>query len=363
MQSDMHFYGTYFLARAAGIPAEDAKTVAYAAQFVDDSTDTDTERHPDGGILVGTATVHTLKQVVKNAMIEQDEQRRVWVPFHFLPGGRGDSLEERLICVKDSEIANEMIGNHVSKAADSAFGLELLGLSAHVYMDTFAHYGFSGIGSEYNRVDGESCKPIDVRNPKTKAYVIKKKEDFIEKYLPFEVASWFAETASNSLGHGGVATFPDRPFLNWEVMFEKERNGEDLRVVRDNPADYMDACRKTHGYFEQFARMRYDSPISVEFGDVADEIETVIRLEGAKQDRSDKWLEAISANNSIGFEEEELGIEYDEQLWLSDIRDFSRLEKSEAGIDGSAYKFHQAASWHRHFVLKELLPKHRIAVY
>ena len=39
MQSDMHFYGTYVLSRAAGIPREDAHTIAYASQFVDDSTE------------------------------------------------------------------------------------------------------------------------------------------------------------------------------------------------------------------------------------------------------------------------------------------------------------------------------------
>lgn len=109
MQSDMHYYGTYVLARAAGIPAEDAEIIAYAAQFVDDSRETNSESHPDGGRLIGTATVHSLGQVVLNANIDREEQRRVWVPFHFLPGGQGNSLKERLLCVKDSDIANLMM--------------------------------------------------------------------------------------------------------------------------------------------------------------------------------------------------------------------------------------------------------------
>ena len=37
MQIDMHFYGTYALARAAGIKPDSAHTIAYASQFVDDA--------------------------------------------------------------------------------------------------------------------------------------------------------------------------------------------------------------------------------------------------------------------------------------------------------------------------------------
>ena len=36
MQYDMHYYGTYAMAAAAGIPKNDAEIIAYAAQYVDD---------------------------------------------------------------------------------------------------------------------------------------------------------------------------------------------------------------------------------------------------------------------------------------------------------------------------------------
>jgi len=36
MQEDMHYYGTYAMARAAGLKAAHAKVIAYAAQYVDD---------------------------------------------------------------------------------------------------------------------------------------------------------------------------------------------------------------------------------------------------------------------------------------------------------------------------------------
>ena len=37
MQSDMHYFGTYCIARAAGIKKSAAQKIAYASQFVDDS--------------------------------------------------------------------------------------------------------------------------------------------------------------------------------------------------------------------------------------------------------------------------------------------------------------------------------------
>lgn len=39
MQTDMHYYGTYFLARAAGLNATAALSIAIAAEYVDDSAD------------------------------------------------------------------------------------------------------------------------------------------------------------------------------------------------------------------------------------------------------------------------------------------------------------------------------------
>lgn len=36
MQTDMHYYGTYAMARAAGLNQDTCRKIAYSAQFVDD---------------------------------------------------------------------------------------------------------------------------------------------------------------------------------------------------------------------------------------------------------------------------------------------------------------------------------------
>ena len=42
MQVDMHYYGTYAMARAAGLSPADCRIIAIAAQFVDDNAGKDT---------------------------------------------------------------------------------------------------------------------------------------------------------------------------------------------------------------------------------------------------------------------------------------------------------------------------------
>ena len=159
MQTDMHYYGTYAMAVAAGIPQEDAAVIAYAAQFVDDSTGYDSDAHEDGGLLFGITTAHHSVEAFIKATDDQtnklEDERRVWVPFHFFPGGEGENFHEKILCVKDGNIVNEMLKNYLEICKDKTYRLELIGIASHVYEDTFSHYGFSGLTSPYNEIDGD----------------------------------------------------------------------------------------------------------------------------------------------------------------------------------------------------------------
>src|SRR5258705_2423175 len=98
----MHYYGTYAMARAAGIRADCAHRIATAAEFVDDSTLTDVIVHPDGARFRGEPTAHHPTELVP--INNLDDQQLVWVPFHFLPGGIGETQSQKLMCVKDSAL-------------------------------------------------------------------------------------------------------------------------------------------------------------------------------------------------------------------------------------------------------------------
>lgn len=99
MQVDMHYYGTYAMARAAGLAPDDCRVIATAAQFVDDNAGKDSISFKDGARVDVDATAHHALDV---ANLDPEDQRNVWIPFHFIPGNARAEYTERLICRRDS---------------------------------------------------------------------------------------------------------------------------------------------------------------------------------------------------------------------------------------------------------------------
>ncbi len=366
MQEDMHYYGTYAMARAAGLEVRHAKIIAYAAQYVDDSTANDSEVHQDGGMFQTVATAHTNAEAMKNAAADHTEQRRVWVPFHFFPGNEGNTLSEKLACVKDSELAREMVENHVRHAVSvkDDYGLTLIGIMAHVYADTFSHYGFSGVSSRNNEVDGESFE-LEVENPEVRAYIMGKFSSFLTRYTPWfivknyrNIASEGASAVTGALGHGAVGTYPDRPFLKWSFNFKKEDRSSG---PRDNPATFLEGCEKLHKAFGDFAGKAEISTNPVEFDSIRDEVDQILRMEKAKEGRIEAWKDAINSGRLFELEEQE-ALDYSQHDWEEQKEDFKNLQFSSQTLQKEVYHFHQAAIYHRDYTLKQLLPKRGIMV-
>lgn len=80
MQVDIHYYGTYVMARAAGLAPDDCRVIATSAQFVDDNTGKDSITFRDGARVDVAATAH---HALDAASLEPEGQRNVWLPFHF----------------------------------------------------------------------------------------------------------------------------------------------------------------------------------------------------------------------------------------------------------------------------------------
>jgi hypothetical protein len=366
MQEDMHYYGTYAMARAAGLEVKHAKIIAYAAQYVDDSTANDSEVHEDGGMFEATATAHTNTQAVKNAISDHEEQRKVWVPFHFFPGGEGNTLSEKLKCVKDSKLVQEMVKNHIRHAVSvkNESGLELMGIMAHVYADTFSHYGFSGVSSRENEVDGGSFE-LDVKDKRTKAYIMGKFTGFLTKYSPKFIVTNFrnfaskgASSATGALGHGAVGTYPDRPFLKWKFTYKKDNASSEWR---ENQKTFLEGCEKIHKAFCDYAIQAKISTNPVEFSEIKTEVSKILALEANKENRIEAWKGAIN-NGSLFEKSNNEALYYSSNSWEQQKSDFEYLEKSHEMINTNVYKFHQAAIYHRNYTLKQLLPKYHIMV-
>lgn len=365
MQEDMHYYGTYAMARAAGLVVKDAKVIAYAAQYVDDSVANDSEQHEDGGMFEATATAHTTKQEIKTSLVKKllsllgigeknadinSEQRKVWVPFHFFPGAEGDTLSEKLKCVKDSHLAQAMVQNHIRHAVaeKDKGGLELMGVMAHVYADTFSHYGFSGVSSRGNDVNGDSFE-LKVIDPKMKQYLLDRYDGFQKKYVNrYRVKNWrkisskVAKANKQALGHGAVGTYPDRPFLKWKFTYE---DGSNLGW-RDNQATFLEGCEKIHKAFSDYAVQAGKSFNPVDFSTIKDKVAEILATEARKEGRIEAWKKAIK--NSELFEAgDNEALTYSLDEWEQQKDSFEDLSNSSEMIDTNVYRFHQAAIYHR----------------
>jgi hypothetical protein len=365
MQIDMHYYGTYCLARAAGISREAAQTIAYAAQFVDDSKAEQKDDHRDGGTIVAVPTAHHIGSL-RN--LDPDDQRLIWVPFHFIPGGMGKTWTEQLVCRKDSQIARLMINNHI-KQINSSYSLELVGVAAHVYADTFAHYGFSGVSSRRNRIKGDSL-------------VVKQSHDVVEAALGKSIADWFAkwgdqggllsnvrskissfgEAYSGALGHGGVSNYPDLPFLEWEFEYEYPHLTGTSLSQRNNHTTFLECCQALHAIFASYAKEKdkiQDSNAFTEWTALKDQVSDILLRKGDKYKRSEHWLDA--ARNGLYGTQEDIPV-YNADSWNNQHEAFTGFKNSGEGAGLPIYRFFQAASYHRDYVLRNLLPSNDIVV-
>lgn len=349
MQLDMHYYGTYALARAAGIKPDFAKAIATASQYVDDSDRIVCEL-ADGGFIDNYPTAHHPSELLPNTRPE--DQRHVWVPFHFLPGNEGETMAERLICAKDSAIARELVEHHLS-AADAEHGYMLLGITAHVYADTFSHYGFSGVASVLNQVDADSITP-QIRRQDILEYTLGKARAFWEKRAA-DVADLLR------LGHAGVATFPDRPYLHWSFSYQDGRESGE----RKNAETFMEACEKLYAMFGKFATTsgeRFSKANDAgDFQNIRPTLTDIISVEGKMEDRIGAWQWAAKKGSLYPNPSGDLIPDYDPSSFENDASRLPGMNRSDVKKT-LVYQFMKAAAVHRDYVLNELLPKHGLEV-
>ncbi len=362
MQLDMHYYGTYAMARTAGLSPAVCQIIATAAQFVDDNAGKDSVEFDDGARLDIDATAHHTIDVHNT---DAEDQRKVWVPFHFLPGNEGSSYTERLRCRKDSAIAQELVARNLS-LFNEAYAQELIGVTAHVYADTFSHYGFSGVSSRSNKIVNDSIGFTDVE-PEVKKYILGKAEKFKRAYrnedgLINNIKSWLAESMSGALGHGAVLTYPDRPYLNWHFNYETPEGQPVGRpVYRANPETFLEGCRALHAMFRNFADKRADlvTDDGREFNEISSVIEEILNVQAPMKGRITAWQERVGELFVNGPDEIP---KYDAESWHTERRAMRTVEHSSEIISLPVYRFYQAVANHRHYVLRELLPQHGLVV-
>ncbi len=246
MDIDAHHAGTYVVARLAGISHREAEIIAHAAQYVDDATNEGVIHFDNGAMYRRICSAH---KMLDYRNTESLASARVWVPFHFLPGNGGlpagqepaanaaSSTIEKMICRADSPVAQDMVRDAIL-AHGSPYALHRLGITAHVYVDTWAHQGFSGTNHEWNRASdliGADGTPDVSMMSRLKGFFISN--------------SW-------PLGHGAVLGHPDRPYLIWGYV-----NGRGEKVLRNNPQDYLTAFDAMCKMFRRYLLRNPDAEV------------------------------------------------------------------------------------------------------
>ena len=145
MDIEFHYYMTYLIAARSGYSTSAATTIAHAAQAVDDN-------HIPVR-LTDAAGKHYDNRISQTMdIVRPHEDAQIYPVFHFIPGDpkarsarRTDGVEHPLVTTPDSPLANRMLD-----AALHSRDLYRIGVSAHGYVDTWAHQNFVGARDAFN---------------------------------------------------------------------------------------------------------------------------------------------------------------------------------------------------------------------
>jgi len=351
MQKDMHYFGTYAVARIAGFPSEMARIIATADEFVDEAVEASPISLGGQGYQLPVVSSHKMSELTKN--FDEMDQWKVWVPFHFLPGGQGNTVDERLVCLwgePGNKACDDIIKLALRAGAENKpYGLYLLGIVSHVVQDTYAHYGFSGMTSDLNEVKQESLKLVEAQS--MGEHIKKKMIGFWDR-----LAAAFA--GATKLGHAGAATLPDCPYLQWDLKHEEGKSIQAgyLKKIRNNPATFFMACTRLHAVFDAFLKGKQFVEVEgghLGFSDqVSDAIQSIINKEGTKDQRCALWRKRIDSGVLFSPNSEDMKLNYNDTKWRIGI-----MEDNPLASTTDAYMFNRAAHVYLRKVQDEILPE------
>ena len=250
MDIDFHYYMMRALAEKAGFKPADAQLIAYASQYVDDSTDAilpfTLNNLPSiwyGDVKIGEKTIDPVVTAHSNLTyvggIRAEAQNGTYIPFHFLPAKAqsGDGTYD-YITRPNGDIAKALIAkvvDELSHASGEERVRELIGLgiATHSYVDTWAHQNFSGRYSE----DDNSVGDIRIwKNGKWEAQA---------KPTTSEVTNIMA----TAIGHARAGYNPDKAYLRWQY-----RNKREGLVERNNTEIFMTAAEAIFAVFKSASK-------------------------------------------------------------------------------------------------------------
>lgn len=349
MQIDFHHAVTYVSARLAGFEKAEAEIIAYAAQYVDDCTSAGTVYFDNKALYNRISSAH---KMLDYRNVEELANHQVWLPFHFLPGNGGKEAGlnpdggfiEKIICRPDSPVAQDMVRSCIEKK-DRTYGLHHLGITMHVYADTWAHQGFAGVLHPVNEVeDAEETSESGIFNGKMGEWL----RDIMDDAIP-------------PLGHGRANVLPDMPFISW-----KYKNDHNQLIERNNTNEFCEAANKLCIAMQRYRLGDADAVVNgIEDNDkeaIRHLFANTVIKNGEK--RHKEWLKKI-AEGVFSFGKEEVSYESrGKRSWkaqaLGSSHDMRVHTYKNSFIESDWKLFHDAIQAHRFTVLHDILPKYGI---
>ncbi|MBD3182053.1 hypothetical protein GF312_07165 [Candidatus Poribacteria bacterium] len=342
MQRDFHFYCIAVLANAAGFSSRDALTIAYASQYVDDSTESE---------LMELNTEHGDMKFdpVRSAHIglqslDWSVQKRIYMPFHFLPSKPFRPPEQFSYMTEEgSEFALNLLDEAIKEPMDNyKRRLCRIGIAIHTYADSWSHQHFSGRRNPENNVEN-----IEIFDEKEKKY---KKLLWGNFYLDF----------APQIGHAEAGLLVDQGFqkLKWKFSSREENN---QYIKRDNIIEFMQASESIYNWFRKVDKINFNVPLP--FSAVSSKIQNLLSIKSANLEKKcDKWRQ----NFGFMFNGE---FYYNREKWRTEAianntnwdnfspREWNQVQPFQAKNnfwDSLWVHFHRAALLQRHFVLENL---------
>lgn len=374
MEIDFHFGVTYVLGRLAGFAHDSALTVATAAQYVDDTVSEGTINFITGEKYSRISSSHE-KWNPKIAL--SSPERNVWVPFHFLPSAEqsptpsGERFYDTIICRPNSQVAKEMLNVCISKK-NTPNALHRLGITAHVFADTWAHQGFAGMNHKINRASKIKLLNIELGTP-----VDQFKRTFAHLQRAYEAQGlhsllsriWFNFLSKSlswifPMGHGAVLHYPDWPFLKWSYV-----NGHGIKIQRDNVSDFLEAAEELYKFFSRYRDNERNTSMPQQDRELIKTMFSTLQNEDGEK-RCLKWIDAVKSGKfSFGpadisyFPKGQKSWKF-KALHTNARWDFpwEKFEYTPEFLTSDWKLFHDALQSHRLDMLHEVFPKFEVCV-
>jgi hypothetical protein len=98
-----------------------------------------------------------------------------------------------------------------------------------------------------------------------------------------------------------------------------------------------------------------------DFDAIEEMVAAIVATPGERDERSDHWKRALAEGQFTGRTDEAIP-DYEPSAWRFQLASLSSLNSPSEALSVPAYRFQKAAAMHRHFVLRELLPKNGIVL-